>query len=357
MSILYSQWTATLYFLGLASASPSVSPVSFMGFSFAQPLYLVLALAVLPIFWLASRRRKALGHSQVGIHKNLRSMPLVGWIPNLLLVAIWIALACAMARPLLPETKTFETIQTRDFVITTDISGSMDSQISDPDQLNFAGGDTTAAGEPAKVRKIDVAAKAIKVFVAERQGDRVALLVFDDETYYYWPLSRDIRVVERKADRVNKYTRGGTNFDSEKGAIQGALNHFKELGTAKTKVLIMVTDGESTISKERFEALTKQLVEMNVKFYILGVGESWVNGSTMTQDLRRLVEGVGGTVIPIGDAAQLRAAFATINNLEKSQVQVEKSVTYRDIYEYFIGAAVLFAALYLLAAALVREDA
>jgi Ca-activated chloride channel family protein len=268
-------------------------------------------------------------------------------------------MAALVAGPLLPEQKSIEVIQTRDFVITTDISGSMDETIKDPDQQNFASGQNapTDGTQPPALKKIDVAARAIKVFVTERQGDRVALLVFDTDTYYYWPLSRDLRVVASKADRVNKYTRGGTDFDSDNGAVLGAVKHFREASTAKTKVMIIVTDGEASISAERKELLTRTLTEMGIKVYVLGVGDSWVNNSPMTQDLRGLVEGLGGTVIPVGDAAQLRAAFATINQLEKSQVELEKSVSYKPFSMPFLIAAVVLALLYLGLSALVRDDA
>lgn len=328
---------------------------------FEQPLWFALVLVAVPILWFASRRRKALGHSQVDIHKNLRGIPVVGWLQNASLVLLLLALAALVAKPLLPEQKQVEVIQTRDFVITTDISGSMSEAIKDPDQQTFAAGQnqptdgTTAETKP--LQKIDVAARAIKVFVEQRQGDRVALLVFDTDTYYYWPLSRDLRVVASKADRVNKYTRGGTDFDSDNGAILGAVKHFREASTAKTKVMIIVTDGEASISAERKELLTRTLTEQGIKVYVLGVGDSWVNDSPQTRDLRGIVEALGGTVIPVGDAAALRAAFTTINNLEKSQVELEKSVSYKPFSMPFVIAAIVLLLAYLGLSALVRDDA
>lgn len=328
---------------------------------FEQPLWFALVLVAVPILWFASRRRKALGHSQVDIHKNLRGIPVVGWLQNASLVLLLLALAALVAKPLLPEQKQVEVIQTRDFVITTDISGSMSEAIKDPDQQTFAAGQnqptdgTTAETKP--LQKIDVAARAIKVFVEQRQGDRVALLVFDTDTYYYWPLSRDLRVVASKADRVNKYTRGGTDFDSDNGAILGAVKHFREASTAKTKVMIIVTDGEASISAERKELLTRTLTEQGIKVYVLGVGDSWVNDSPQTRDLRGIVEALGGTVIPVGDAAALSAAFTTINNLEKSQVELEKSVSYKPFSMPFVIAAIVLLLAYLGLSALVRDDA
>lgn len=334
--------------------------------SFAYLSLLVLVVALGPIFWFASRRRKALGHSQVGIHGNLRSVPLVGWAPRVTFAAAWICMVVAIAGPLLPDVSVKESKQTRDFVINTDISGSMDGEIKDPDQQAFATGQpappgtpgaTDSTGQPQKLRRIDVAQRAILAFAEQRKGDRVAVLVFDDQTYYYWPFTDDLTIVKRKAAKVNKFTRGGTNLEGENGAIQGAIDHFKEASTAKTRVLILVTDGEASISQEWHDKLTQQLVDLGIKIYVLGIGEGWVQGSSMTQPLRNLVEGVGGTVIVVGDAAQMRSAFETINNLEKSVVEIERNTTYRPIYEYWLYAAIIFLVLFLISSALVREDA
>jgi len=328
---------------------------------FAQPMWFALVLLVIPILWFANRRRKAIGHSQVDIHKNMRGIPIVGWLQSASLVLLVLAMAALVAKPLLPEQKQVEVIQTRDIVITTDISGSMSETVKDPNQQQYAAGQgqsppTGAPGDPPPaLRKIDVASSAIQAFVAMRQGDRVALLAFDTDTYYYWPLSRDLRVVMSKAQRINKYLGGGTDFSGDTGAILGALKHFQELSTAKTKVLVIVTDGEDNIAADRAELLTRVLTERGIKLYVIGVGDGWVNGNE--NDLRKLTEGIGGVVIPVGNSDQMKAAFATINNLEKSNVELEKSVSYKPFSMPFVIAALVFALLYLGLSALVRDDA
>lgn len=332
--------------------------------SFAFPQMMALMLALVPILWFATRRRKALGHSQVSMHSNLRRIPLIGWIPNLLLVLFWTALCLALSRPLLQEITEKEAVQTRDFVITTDISGSMSATISDPGQQAFGGADSGDTQNNQPPKRIQVAEKAIAQFVERRQGDRVALLLFDDDCYYSWPLSTDLNVIRQKNNGVSKYNGGGTNFegptsanDTRMGAIQGSINHFKELGQAKSKVLILVTDGEASISDQRFAELSEQLSDLNIKIYVLGVGEGWVNNSSMTQPLRRLTETAGGQVIVVGDAQQMRDGFNTIDALEKSRIEVEKNVSYREIYHLFVMASVGLGFLFLIASALVREDA
>jgi Ca-activated chloride channel homolog len=213
------------------------------------------------------------------------------------------------------------------------------------------------------LQRIDVAQETIKNFAERRKGDRVALLVFDDDTYYHWPLTTDLKIIERKSQLLNKRSGGGTNFDGPSessrgmGPLQASINHFKELGQAKTKVLVMVTDGESNISPTRFEELASQMEAMGVKIYVLGIGESWVNNGSMTMDLRRFVDRLGGTVIPVGDAVQMRTAFDTIDKLELSKVELEKSVSYREIYHYFLVLSVALFLLYLGFTALTRETA
>jgi Ca-activated chloride channel family protein len=290
------------------------------------------------------------------MHGNVRSVPLVGRLPQILLVAFFVLAALAMSRPQLPDVGEKEVIITRDFIIAVDISGSMQGQISDPDQLAVAGEVKDAAGQPVQtVKRIQLAEKAISLFVKEREGDRVALFMFDTSVYYSWPLSKDLRVIELKnVGRTGTYNGGGTDFSSESGPIQAAVDHFKELGQAQSKVLIMVTDGEDSIPEERMQQLLPMLQAGGIKIYTLAIG--WSNPNA-ENDLRKITEATGGQVIVVGNGADMKAGFQKISELEKSRVEVEKTVSYRDIYQFFLIGAGLVLCLFLVAAALVREDA
>ena len=322
--------------------------------TFAYPWLLATAILVIPMIWYQSRRRNSIRHSGFSIQKDVKRVPLIGYAPTAFLVALMVLLAIAIARPQLPDVGEKEVIQTRDIVIATDISGSMSSEIQDPAQRKLAEGEEKKPGEEVKITKIYVAEKAIEQFVAARPEDRIGLMLFDDEVYYSWPLSTDHKVIQLKNSGVRKYNGGGTNFDGDgvkgkMGPLQAAINHFKELGQAKTKILVMVTDGEASISEE--------LNELNIKIYTIGVGDSWAKGNTSTNSLRMITEASGGLAIAAGDAEQMREGFRTINALEKSTVEKETTVNHRDIYFYFLIAAVFAAIRFLASAALIREDA
>ena len=145
---------------------------------------------------------------------------------------------------------------------------------------------------------------------------------------------KDLQLILKRNRRTAGYSGGGTNFDgpdgssySKMGPIQAAINHFQEVSQAKTKVLIMVTDGESNISEARFNELLDQLKKANIRVYTLGVGEGWVGASSQTTDLRRLTESSGGKVMVVGDASQMKAGFEALHQSDQWLLLLAASAT------------------------------
>lgn len=343
-----------------------------MMLTFLEPVVLVLLLLILPFLWLRKKRQVITEHPQVSLHLNLRSIPLIGRLPGTFLALALLCLVLSLAKPVLPKVNEMRVIETRDILIAIDISGSMDAMVAPqvpadavilPPQRQTAGGIIL----PGPYRRIDAAADAAWKFTDKRREDRVGLLVFNDDSYYHWPLTNDTKIILRKLRNVNSFTGGGTNFDGlgafnqGKGPVFAGFEHFFKYGKAQTKVLIMVTDGESSINAERMERLEELMRSVGGKIYVLGVGESWTGSQNfsfdMTKDIRELVRRLNGQCFAAADASQMTAAFEAINNLEKSKVKLEQLRTYRDIYSWFLLAAALLFILYLASSALIGEEA
>lgn len=337
--------------------------MNILPFTFVYPMALALAVIVLPLLWLRRRRQPAVGHSEVGLHKNLRRTPIIGWLPSILFAGMLLAMIGSIAKPVVPEQHEHRTMDTRDIVVAVDISGSMMSG-------SIPGGppeDTTWKPENpgANYRPIDSAQDAVMKFVPSRKGDRVGLFLFDDQTYYAWPMTDDLRIVLRHAMRLHKYNGGGTNFegptesDPRVGPIHAAGEHFKDYGKARTKVLILVTDGEAPISDKRMEELTAMMEALGGKVYVLGIGSSWTQpgspAGSMTAPIKALVERNKGKWFAVGDSKQMQEAMQAVDQLEKSQIQIEQLTTYRPIYHYFILAAIVQLVLFLGSVYLTRE--
>ncbi len=340
--------------------------------NFATPEFFALALLLVPILWLAGRRRGTLGHTQVGLHSRLRSVPLLGRLPTTLFITFWIVLVAALAGPQLTQYSEKNTVRTRNYLLDVDVSGSMDSKLTVKNQQDFIGTPSnkpTTAGEgaptePKPPTRADAAQAGATLFVnsPNRKGDRIGLMLFNDQPYYVWPLTLDLNTINRKLYLIVKYNAGGTNFsgpdesNQNVGGIQGGINHLLEITKPdETRVLIMVTDGEDSINEKRFGELVALLKKEHIKLYVLGVGETW--GSGKKPDLQRLAEEAGGMIIPVGDTQAMQDGFATIDRLEKTTAQVDPVISQRDISEWFLGLAVILGLLYLGSIVLVRDDA
>lgn len=284
--------------------------------------------------------------SSVSIQKNLPGLSALKWVPQVLFLLAMVSLNFWLAKPVLPVTNETRSVETRDIFIAVDKSGSMDSMITDAQ-----GNDTT--------KKIQAAADAVKFFVSKRAGDRIGLAVFDDKTYMHWPLSDDLSIIVQKASLIPLYASGGTNFESPTGPIVAAINHFRDYGKAKTKVLIMVSDGEAPIAEERMSELAEQMRSVGGKIYLLGVGENWTDpakaDSEQTQAIKKFIASLGGEIFAVADGRQMLSAVEKIDSLEKSVVQVELTTTYRDISRYFGFASSLFLFFFIVSIALTRE--
>jgi Ca-activated chloride channel homolog len=310
----------------------------------------MLALAFLSIALTLLRRRRQPAEliPSVSIQKNLPRLSAVRMLPQAFFLMALLATNCWLAQPVIPVLNETRSLERRDIFIAVDKSGSMDSIIEDA-QGNSLG------------RKIEAAAQALKFFVARRQGDRVGLAVFDDNTYLHWPLTDDLNVILKKADLIPAYAGGGTNFETVTGPIQVAIDHWQEYGQASTKVLIMISDGEAPISEERMTELARQMKEQGGKIYFLGVGDTWTDPakaeSSQVQAIKKLIAELNGKIFAVADPKQMIDAVSEIDTLEKSVVKVEVTTTFRDVSRYFGLAACLFLFLFIAGVALTRERA
>jgi hypothetical protein len=244
-----------------------------------------------------------------------------------LLGAFLVLLGIAISRPVVPEYHDISVTQTRDFCLAVDISGSMTAvdQLT-PNQLALAqaaadaakANGTAVAPRPTPSRRRSPASTSPRrpstTFVKARNGDRVCLMYFDDDTYYSWPLTSDLNTILKRNKRTSGYSGGGTNFEGPTENDKQEWCRFKAGHQPLQRIrpgqeqrsIIIVSDGESSISEKRYNELFNQLKNGNIKLYVLGIAEGWVNGSDQTKDLRRLAEQSGGAVMVVGNAADMR---------------------------------------------------
>ncbi len=200
---------------------------------FVHPEIGVVILIILALLWLVSKRRVAtVGHSELGIHKKLL-MPIAGRIPTIIFSAMWLMIVIAAGQPELITAGEKQPVLARNIVIAVDNSGSMGDLIVENGDGGTTGGD--------RVLKSEAARAGVKYFIEQRPDDRIALLTFDDQVYYDWPLTTDHDYLLGMLGAIKANISGGTNFDgptgpySKVGASRGQSSICEKLKLSPAK--------------------------------------------------------------------------------------------------------------------------
>lgn len=343
----------------------------------SQPLWL-LAILVLPVLWFVLKRIGRFGLPSVDSNRVGVGSRFLQILPRLLLSLAFIALCVALARPQRVLLEADQTVQARDIIIAVDRSGSMGAPIpGDPPksvvgetELDREYPGKTANKDPTKpvgtsgrpgseggINRLQMAQVAVLDFIRNRYivnaGDRVGLLLFDYSPYLSWPLTHDLKMIYRKIQFADDLG-GGTNFgSSDPGPIDAAVDHFKELGQATSKVVILVTDGEDSLTPEAFDRLTKKLKDNGIRLYVIGVGPSLAERDV---DIMLLARSVGGEVFRVEQAGDMQTVFRTIDQMERSSVSVYSTERRDERFAAFAIAAILLFVLACLGEAIVLNQ-
>lgn len=337
---------------------------------FLHPLWFSLLL-LLPLPWLLLRKKDYVGFSSADLLKGARS----NWVMRKLSLVLFslsiVFLAIALAKPQMRGPDGTQTIKSRDIIVAVDYSGSMSTRFEGtiapmekgnseldkelpvrpkPPQRSSSyygygyGGYGSEGQEEKGNRRLDAAQRAVLEFTRARflaaQGDRMGIMMFDDGQVFSWPLTDDLKMIYRKGLFIADVSGGGTNFGNRKpGPIDAAVEHFDERGQSVTRVLIIVTDGEESISPDTMERLVGLIQARGIRLYVVGVGQTLARRDA---DIIRLAQTVGGSVFRVENTTDMQKCFQSIDEMERSPVQVNMRTSYQDRFYIFAFIALGF---------------
>ncbi len=205
--------------------------------------------------------------------------------------------------------------------------------------------------------RLYVAKEELKKFVQKRINDRIGLVVFARYAYTQCPLTTDYGVLLNFVDQVGFGTvDDGTAIGM---GVATAVNRLRE-SQAKSKVIILLTDGENNAGE--IDPLTSANLAqaMDMKVYTIGCGRPG-NAMFPVQDpifgkryvyqptkidektLREIAERTGGKYYRAKSGEELEEIYSTIDQLEKTEIKIASHVQYRELFHSFIyiGLALL----------------
>ncbi len=257
-----------------------------------------------------------------------------GFVFRLLAVGLLIV---ALARPQTRNDEELKTGEGIDIIICMDVSGSMLAQDLLPDRM-----------EAAK----QMAAN----FVDMRTTDRIGIVIFSGESFTLVPLTTDKTVLKNQIYNMQRgLLEDGTAIGDGLGVSVDRLKDSK----TKSKIIILLTDGED--QGGRIDPLAgKELAKAyNIRVYTIGVGtEGYApvpvpdnSGGTTTRQqkvnideklLRLIAEETGGLYFRARDNESLQRIYNEIDKLEKSRIQVTAIRHYTErFFPFAIAAAIL----------------
>jgi len=314
--------------------------------TFANPVFLYLLLLFVPLtVWYVFRHNSQKPSIRVSETERLRQMDHVSWRVKLrhsifIIRAIALALIIVvMARPQSTNHLRNVTSEGIDIVLALDISSSMLARDFKPNRL-----------EAAK----DVATE----FITGRPSDRIGLVVFSSESFTQCPLTTD------HAKLINLF------LSVQSGMIEDGTAIGLGLGTAisrlkdsdsKSKVIILLTDGENNAGSIAPLTAAEIAKTFGVRVYTVGVGT--IGRASMPvqtpfgvqyQDfevkideglLKEISSMTGGKYFRATDNKKLHEIYREIDRLEKSKIEINEFAKRQDEYFWFAIAAAIFLAL------------
>ncbi|MBI5388694.1 MAG: VWA domain-containing protein [Verrucomicrobia bacterium] len=322
----------------------------FQHFTFAHWQFLLLLPLLPALAWLKGRqgRKPAFLYSSLALVRGLdnASRSRAGAV---LLALRWLALALfiiGLARPQLTESETSVKASGVDIVVALDLSGSMQSE------------DFTL--NRRRVDRLVIAKDVLKKFIERRPNDRIGLVAFAGRAYIASPLTLDHDFLQANLDRLHH----GMIEDSTAigSGLSAAVNRLRDL-KSKSKIVILMTDGQNNAGKITPMMAAEAAQALAVKVYTVGVGTRGVApmpyvmfGQKMYRNVRvdideetlqSVSKKTGGKYYRADSTETLRAIYAEIDQLEKTDVETKKYVRRHELFLFCVlpGLVLLLAEL------------
>jgi len=307
----------------------------FDNFTFENPqffwLLLLLPIAAVWYFWKRNKQRAEVRISSIKGFKVKSSMlPVLShslFVLRLLALALMIV---AMARPRTTNisSKTSST-QGIDIVLAIDVSASMLARDLQPNRLEAL---KEVAGE----------------FIKGRPGDRIGLVEYAGESFTKSPITSDKSIVlSALADtEFNTVLENGTAIGM---GLSTAVNRLKD-SKAKSKVIILLTDGVNNAGFIDPKIASELAVEYKIKVYTIGLGSNGValtpvgilpNGQFQYGNqkveideklLQDIAQTTSGKYFRATNNEKLEEIYKEIDSLEKTDIEEFKFYNYADEY-------------------------
>lgn len=297
---------------------------------FAHPWFLALIPVLAGIMFMRLRRsRPTVVYSSLDALRGLprtTAQRIKSWLP-LLEIAGLALLAIAMARPQSGREDVRMTAHGVAIQLVIDRSESM--RALDLDENRW---------DRTRISRLDVVKTVVRDFVSEdgdlpgRPEDLIGLVSFAGYVKTHCPLTLDhgLLVELLSTIHVPEAARGDDLLMTAMGdALVIGVSRLRDV-EAKSKILVLLSDGRSNIGVASPESAADVAVDESIKVYTVGIGT--VRGGLDEATLRQVAEKTGGSYFNARTASDLVEVYRTIDGLERTEIEAFKATRWKDLF-------------------------
>lgn len=264
--------------------------------------------------------------------------------PVILRFTVIALLLLGAARPQIVSGEEKDITQGIDIVLAVDVSGSM-------------------MAEDMKPNRMEVAKRVVADFIAGQKDNRIGLVAFAGKSLTQSPVTTDYAIVQEQVGILSP-ARVGIPGTAIGDAIGNSINKFRD-EKAKSKVIILLTDGENNEGSIDPREAAKFARQRGIKVYAIGVGTP--GGSPIPNPyvgfpgqspyvmsggrvlltkldeplLRDIANTTHGQYFIATDEKALRDAYTEIARMEKHEIETHSSKRYTELFQYLAIPALI----------------
>ncbi|MCR9245813.1 MAG: VWA domain-containing protein [bacterium] len=308
-----------------------MTALTWSGFTLLDPWFLLaIPIAFLAVVYRALRRRAALPTAAValfdGVPRTIRQR--LAWLPAAIKLVAVTCLGVALARPVERLVVPIEE-DGLDILLVVDTSTSMN---------------TKDMSETKDLRRMDAARRRAEEFAAERVNDRVGLVAFARFAELRCPLTLDESALAAFLRSLDVVPEGSQLDGTAVGTALAKAVQVLQDSTAESKVVVLLTDGETTVFDIAPEDGAKLAADAGIRVHTVGLGRGLPTPFGFRaldfSDLRMIAEKTGGEFFEPKSDDDLAAVYERIDELEKTELEDPRYRTV-DRFEWPLGLGLL----------------
>ena len=311
----------------------------YIHFAYPSRLWLLLLLVGLAVWYFFKIKNS---HATIKVSnlsdfwgRRITLRTVVAFLPNVFNFFIVASIVVALARPQTITGNEKVTKEGIDVILATDISGSMLAADLKPNRL-----------EAAKQVACD--------FISARENDRMGIVLFGSESFTQCPLTYDKSTLLTLMSNVKQ---GMVNDGTAIGlGLANSVARLKD-SDAKSKVVILLTDGENNSGEVAPLMAADIAAAFGVRVYTIGVGRngtapfpvqdvfghiSYQNQEVHIDEntLKQIAKTTGGKYFRATNNNTLKEVYQEIDQLEKTKMQTMTTTQTHDKFLPFLLVAI-----------------